>query len=94
MRLTLKSINAELAKRGHSARLEKGDGYFYFSAGEAADWLDRTINVPSLSGLTLEQWVDEFEKLKELNKEILQPAGKKERTGAPRTLPNRGRTKR
>jgi hypothetical protein len=40
MPLTLKIINAELAKRGHKARLERGSGYFYFWTGEAADWLD------------------------------------------------------
>jgi hypothetical protein len=94
MRLTLRSINAEFAKRGHNARLEKGDGYFYFLGGDAADWLDRSVNVPTLSSLTLDQWVDEFEKLKELNKEILQLAGKKERTRDSRTSPTRGQMKR
>ena len=44
VRLTAKSINEELAKRGSGARLEKGNGYFYFSGGEATDWLDRTVN--------------------------------------------------
>ncbi len=50
MRLTLKTINDELAKRGHTARLEKSDGYFYFHFGEAADWLDRTVRVRTISG--------------------------------------------
>jgi hypothetical protein len=26
--------------------MQKGDGYFYFSGGEATDWLDRTVKVP------------------------------------------------
>ena len=56
MRLTLKVVNDELAKRGHQAMLVNGDGYFYFRGGEAADWLDRTIRVPTLSSLTLDQW--------------------------------------
>jgi hypothetical protein len=43
MPLTLKAINAELAKRGHHVRLEKGSDYFYFWTGDAADWLDRTV---------------------------------------------------
>jgi len=74
----VKAINKELAKRGAGARLEKGHGYFYFSGGEAADWLDRTVNAHSLSSLTLEQWVAEFDRLKKLNKEILRaPAQKK-----------------
>ena len=41
MRLMLKAINDELAKRGHTARLAKASGYFYFEGGEAEEWLDR-----------------------------------------------------
>lgn len=44
-RLTLNAVNAELARRGHKALLAKAGGYFYFWSGEAADWLDRTVNV-------------------------------------------------
>jgi hypothetical protein len=74
-RLTLKAVNQELARLGHDALLAKGDGYFYFWTGEAADWLDRTVNVPSLSALTLDQWMEEFRRLQKLNREILnQPA--------------------
>ena len=78
MRLTVKAINDELAKRGHSVRLEKGDGYFYFSGGDAADWLDRTVNVPNVSSLTLDRWMNEFERLEKLNKEILRAPERKE----------------
>jgi hypothetical protein len=35
MPLTLKAINAELARRGYKVRLERGSGYFYFWTGEA-----------------------------------------------------------
>jgi hypothetical protein len=84
MRLTLTTINHELAKFGHTARLVKGDTYFYFDSGEAADWLDRTVKVPTLSSLSLEQWVAEFERLKKLNAEIMKggktPAGKRTRS--------------
>jgi hypothetical protein len=52
MRLTIKAINDELAKRGSNARLERGDGYFHFSGGEATDWLDRTVNAHNLSSLS------------------------------------------
>jgi hypothetical protein len=65
--LSLKTINHELAKRGHQALLSKGDGYFYFSTGEAADWLDRTVRVPTVSSHTLDQWVRKFEELKRKN---------------------------
>lgn len=70
-RLTLKSVNQELARLGHEVLLAKGSGYFYFWTGEAADWLDRTVNVASLSALTLEEWVAEFRRLQKLNREIL-----------------------
>ena len=57
MRLTAKAINEELAKRGSGARLENGDGYFYFSGGEATDWLDQNVNAHSLSSLLRGQWM-------------------------------------
>jgi hypothetical protein len=66
MRLTLKTINDELAKRGYTARLAKGAGYFYFRPDEAADWLDRTVEVPTVNSLTLPEWMAEFERLKKL----------------------------
>ena len=67
----MKGVNQELARLGHDVLLAKGSGYFYFWTGEAADWLDRTVNVPSLSALTLDQWVEEFRRLQKLNREIL-----------------------
>jgi hypothetical protein len=78
VRVTLKAINEELAKRGFSARLEKGDGYFYFSGEEPAEWLDRTVNASSLASLSVDQWMAEFERLKKLNRDILRtPVRKK-----------------
>lgn len=94
MRLTVKAINEELAKRGYSARLGKGDSYFYFSGGEAADWLDRTVNAPNLSSLTIEQWIDEFERLKKLNKDILRSPARKESTEPANPSEKRERKKR
>jgi hypothetical protein len=38
MRLSLKTINSELERRGEQAVLTRGDGYFYFLGGEATDW--------------------------------------------------------
>ena len=38
---SVKAINSELGKRGHNARLEKANGYFYFKGGEA-DSINRT----------------------------------------------------
>jgi hypothetical protein len=70
MRLTQKSITAELKRLGHEARLESGDGYFYFLGLEPAAWIDKTVKVPKVNSLTLEQWVAEYETLKKLNEEI------------------------
>jgi hypothetical protein len=92
MRLTLKTINNELRRLGHDVHLDKGDGYFYFWKGDANNWLDRTVNVPKVSSLTLEQWIDEFDRLKKLNREMLssQAPGKKTQPGSPSS---RSRTK-
>jgi hypothetical protein len=87
-------MNEGLAKRGYGARLEKGDAYFYFSGGEATDWLDRTVNAHSLSSLSLDQWMAEFDRLKKLNKEILRPPAQKESTEAARLAAKRPRGKR
>jgi len=94
MRLTVKAINEELAKRSFGARLEKGDGYFYFSGGEVADWLDRTVNAPNLSSLSLDQWMAEFDRLKKLNKEILRVPAQKESTTRGRPAAKQPRAKR
>ena len=58
-------------RRGHMARLDKGRGYFYFHLGEAAAWLDRTVKVAALSSFTLKLRLDEYQRPKTLNQEIL-----------------------
>jgi hypothetical protein len=80
LRLSLKTVNDELARRGYTALLAKGSGYFYFQAGEAAGWLDRAVKVRTINTLTLKQWVEEFRRLRELNARILRTAqaGKRE----------------
>ena len=60
MRLHLKVVNDELARRGYSARLAKGDGHFYFTGGEAEGWLDGTVKARTINTLTLKQWIEEF----------------------------------
>ena len=70
MRVTLKAIHAELERVGHDVRLEAADGYFYFRSGETESWLDRTVKVRTLGSLTLEQGVEEFNRLKKLNAEL------------------------
>ena len=55
VRLTLAKVNKELAQGDIKALLAKGDGYFYFWSGEAADWLDRTVRVERTNDLSLEE---------------------------------------
>ena len=86
MRVSLKAINSELERLGARAVLARGDGYFYFLGGEATDWLDRTVRVPTLSSLALDQWAEEFLKLREKNRQLMksvQPA----KSNAKRTQP-------
>ena len=78
MRVTLKAIDNELRRLGHDVHIEKGDEYFYFWKGELNNWLDRTVKVPKVSSLTLEQWIGEFNRLKKRNEEML--AGKVRKT--------------
>jgi hypothetical protein len=35
-----------------------------------ASWLDKTVKVPKVSSLTVEQWVAEYVRLKKLSEEI------------------------
>jgi len=83
MRLTVKAINDELAKRGHTARLAKASGYCYFEGGEARECLDRTVRVPKISSLTLAEWIAEFQRLKKWNAELFRStkASRKRRPG-------------
>jgi hypothetical protein len=75
-RVTLKAIKDELLRRGHSVRLEKGNGYFYFWSEDSGDWIDRTVRVATLKSLTLEQWVGEYLWLKKVNAEMIRPRRK------------------
>jgi len=76
-RVTLKAINDELGRLGYTARLAKASGYFYFQFGEVADWLDRTVNVATVSSRTLPEWIEEFQRLKKLNEQISGTSPKK-----------------
>ncbi len=83
MRITLKAVNAELQRRGYNALLTNAAGYFYFRGGEAADWLDRTVRVPRIGDLSVEQWVQQFLQLRRRNQEIMR-TGRKPPGGARR----------
>jgi hypothetical protein len=72
MRLTLRTVNNELAKRGIQAEVRKGDAeYFYFWGGDTGEWWDRTVQVPNISSLSLDQWVEAYHDLKRKNAHIM-----------------------
>jgi hypothetical protein len=76
-RLTLQSVNGELARLGHAERLAKAGNYFLFTGGAADEWLDRTVAVRTIGSLTLKEWIEEFGRLKALNEQIMGTAKKR-----------------
>jgi hypothetical protein len=69
-RVTRKMINDALRKRGRDESLRAGDGYFYFGGGEAVNWITNSVQVERVSNLTLEEWLEEFDKLLKLDKKL------------------------
>jgi len=53
----------------------------HFKNGEATDWIDRTVPVPTPNSLMLEQWMQEFVRLRKLNVEIMRTSGQGQATG-------------
>lgn len=68
--VNLKTINAELAKRGFKASLVKGDGYFCFLSKPLGDWIG-TVRVPTIHAVTLDQWIEEFKTLAKKNRQLM-----------------------
>jgi hypothetical protein len=96
-RVTLKAVNDALAKRGSGARLMKASGYFYFDSGEAANWIDKTVYTPTVGSRTLEQWLEEFDRLEKANRDLLKavpPRASKKQTGRRGDRPGPRRPKR
>jgi hypothetical protein len=93
MRVTLNAINDALAGLGENSRLVKGDGYFYFDLGEAANWLDKTVSTPTLSSRTLEEWIEEFQRLKNLNQQLLGETEKAPSSTVKTATRRRGKSK-
>ena len=73
-RVTLKAINAELARLGATTRLARASGYFYFQFGEAVNWLDRTVQVSKVSDLSLNEWIGEYKRVKKVNFDLVEVA--------------------
>jgi hypothetical protein len=63
-------VNDALLKRGRDESLRPGDGYFYFGGGDAVNWLTNSVRVGRVSDLTLDQWLEEFDRLLKLDKKL------------------------
>ena len=75
-------MNDALRAQGRDESLREGNGYFYFGGGEAVHWLSSSVMARKISDLSLEQWMEEFEKLLKANEKLERqmkriPAGKK-----------------
>ena len=64
---TLKQVNKALEALGTNDRLYKGNGYYYFSGGEADGWPSVSVMVYRLNQLSLNSWIQEYKRLQELN---------------------------
>lgn len=69
-RVTRKMIDDKLRERGRDESLRDGGGYFYFGGGEAVNWLTNSVRVKQVSDLTLDQWLEEVDKLLKLDKKV------------------------
>lgn len=61
--IQLRTVNNALAERGVKERLFKGNGYLYFSGGNAHKWHSSMVCVYKLNHLTLDQWLNEWKML-------------------------------
>jgi hypothetical protein len=59
-RLTLRTINAEIARRGGKETLVRGEGYFYFVNVGWRQEPSSGVYVYRLNELTLDQWLGEL----------------------------------
>lgn len=65
--LTIKSVNRAIAAQGHKEILCRGKDYFYFYDGEADNWFETIVPVCAINHLSLQQWLDSLEALRETN---------------------------
>jgi len=64
--ITRKQVNKALAAKGYRAEIFKGPGggYHYFVGDDVDDWYCASVPVGQLNALTIEEWVEWFERLK------------------------------
>lgn len=56
-------VNHALAAAGHAERLVRGNGYWYFTEGNASRWPSSSVYVYRITDLTLDEWLAEHRTL-------------------------------
>jgi hypothetical protein len=63
-------VNDALRAHGRDESLYPGDGYFFFSGGDAVHWLSSSVMVKKISDLTLDEWLARFDELLARDKKL------------------------
>jgi hypothetical protein len=56
-------VNRALRQRGIEEKLTRGNGYYYFRDGTAAEWRATSVYIYSAADLTVDQWLQEWSDL-------------------------------
>lgn len=56
---TVASVNRALRARGHSEKLTRGKGYYYFAGGDAMRWPTSSVMVDDVALLSVDDWMTE-----------------------------------
>ena len=65
-RTTIRRVNDALEAAGfEGVELVRGNGYFYFSGGDTWRWTTTAVYTNRLTGMTVEEWVNEARWLRE-----------------------------
>jgi hypothetical protein len=79
-----------IGEAGIQGIAHQGRRVLLFLGGEAADWLDRILRMLTLHALTLDQGIDEFQKLTEKNQQVMGAAAKSETSPRPKGVFTKG----
>ena len=53
-------VNRELRRRGVEEKLRRGNGYYFFSGGNAASWKATSVYVARAENLSVAEWLAEW----------------------------------
>lgn len=67
-RITIAQVNQAIEKLGGKEILVNGRFCYYFAEGEASTWPETTVPVFRLNHWTLEEWVEEYKRLRDARK--------------------------